>query len=194
MEEGGDDTTECVALRSAIIRRVEFLANAMAEEDMNLEETYSSWHAVCVLPALEGYESDEFDDESEGESTGPSISKKQKISNAKKMAALKTDNEALKKNNKEKTREYKKLKKDHDKVAAKNLALGRDLVAFKSLKAMDISNLKDAQRRTITMLKNDQKDAINEVKKEKDAEKETALSTQKRSKSVSLFVPSEYFN
>ena len=147
-----------------------------------------------MLPALEGYESDEFDDESEGESTGPSISKKQKISNAKKMAALKTDNEALKKNNKEKTREYKKLKKDHDKVAAKNLALGRDLVAFKSLKAMDISNLKDAQRRTITMLKNDQKDAINEVKKEKDAEKETALSTQKRSKSVSLFVPSEYFN
>ena len=101
----------------------------MAEEDMNLEETYSSWHAV--LPALEGYESDEFDDESEGESTGPSISKKQKISNAKKMAALKTDNEALKKNNKEKTREYKKLKKDHDKVDANNLALGRDAMDSK---------------------------------------------------------------
>ena len=147
-----------------------------------------------MLPALEGYESDEFDDESEGESTGPSISKKQKISNIKKMAALKTDNEALKKDNKEKTRVYKKLKKDHDKVAAKNLALGRDLVDFKSLKTKDIKNLKDAQRRTITMLKNDQKDAINEVKKEKDAEKETALSTQKRSKSVSLFVPFEYFN
>ena len=45
-EEGGDDTTECVALRSAIIRRVEFLANAMAEEDMNLEETYSSWSSM----------------------------------------------------------------------------------------------------------------------------------------------------
>ena len=79
-------------VRSAIIRRLEFLANAMAEEDMNLEETYSSWHAVCVLPALEGYESDEFDDESEDESTGPSISKRQKTSNAK----MKKENAALK--------------------------------------------------------------------------------------------------
>jgi hypothetical protein len=135
---------------------------------------------------LEGHESDEIDDESEDESTGPSISKRQKTSNAK----MKKEIVALKKDNKELTRENKKWKKDHDKVVAKNLALGRDLVDSKSSKAKDIQNLKDAQKRATTMLKNNQKDAINEVKKDKDAEKETALSTQKRSKSVSLFVPS----
>ena len=166
----------------------------MAVEDMNLEEMYSSWRTACVLPALEGYASDEFDDESEDESTGPSISKRQKTLNVKKMAALKKDNEALKKDIKELTRENKKLKKDHDKVDAKNLALGRDAMDSKSSKAKDVQILKDTQKRAINMLKNTQKEAINEVKKDKDAEKETALSTQKRSKSMSLFVPSKYFN
>jgi hypothetical protein len=90
--EGGDDMTERVALRGAIISRVDFLANAMAAVDMNLEETYSSWRTACVLPALEGYESGEFDDESNDESTGPSISKRQKTSNAK----MKKENVALK--------------------------------------------------------------------------------------------------
>jgi hypothetical protein len=56
--EGGDDMTERVALRGAIISRVDFLANAMAAEDMNLEERYSSWRTACVLPALEGHELD----------------------------------------------------------------------------------------------------------------------------------------
>ena len=192
--EGGDDMTERVALRGAIISRVDFLANAMAVEDMNLEEMYSSWRTACVLPELEGYASDEFDDESEDESTGPRISKRQKTSNVKKMAALKKDNEALKKDIKELTRVNKKLKKDHDKVDAKNLALGRDAMNSKSSKAKDVQILKDAQKRAINMLKNTQKEAINEVKKDKDEEKETALSTQKRSKSMSLFVPSKYFN
>ena len=49
--EGGDDMTERVALRGAIISRVDFLENAMAVEDMNLEEMYSSWRTACVLPA-----------------------------------------------------------------------------------------------------------------------------------------------
>jgi hypothetical protein len=55
--EGGDDMTERVALRGAIISRVDFLAQAMAAVDMSLGDMYSSWHKVCVLPELEGCES-----------------------------------------------------------------------------------------------------------------------------------------
>ena len=194
--EGGDDMTERVALRGAIISRVDFLAQAMAAVDMSLGDMYSSWHKVCVLPELEGCESaDEYESGDESDSASRS-NKRQKTSNVKKMEALKKDNEALKKDNKELTKDKKKMKKDNDKVDAKNIALARDTVDSRSTKVKDVQILKDAQKRAITKLKNDQKDAIMAVKKDKDAEKETALSTQKKSKSCVIvhIVPSEYFN
>jgi hypothetical protein len=178
---GGDDMTERVALRSAISSRADFLAQAMAAVDMSLGDMYSSWRKACVLPALEGWESDESESEDESDSA-PSSNKRQKKSLAKKMEALKKDNEDLKKDNKELTKDNKKLKKDHDKVDARNIAVVRDAVDFRLTKAKELQLLKDAQKAVITKLKNDQKDAIIVVKKDKDAEKDTALSAQKKSK------------
>lgn len=145
-----------------------------------------------VLPELEGCESaDEYESEDESDPASSS-NKRQKTSLAKKMEALKKDNVELKKDNKELTKDNKKLKKDHDKVEAKNIAVARDTVDSRSTKAKNVQILKDAQKRAITKLKNDQKDAI----KDKDAEKDTALSAQKKSKScvIVCIVPSEYFN
>ena len=119
----------------------------------------SLFSEVCVLPVMGGSCSSYSDKmELEDESVSTLSNKRQKKGYA--YANFKRNYDELNKDNKELKKEVNKFKKDHDKVDAKNLKLGRDMADSKSAKVREFNELREKQKEEIVKLKSVQKNAI----------------------------------